>query len=534
MRAILPALCAALVVALAACGVASGAGKSPRATFTVSPASSVTGQSVTFDASASTCYSAGTWSDAACTAYRWDDDADANDPLDSPVFLGNGKVYSRTFQAAGTKYVWLTVTDSSARSTQTMAPVVVAAATPTPTPSPTPTPTPTETPTPTPTPPPGGSCDRNATTSTFSAEVAAATPGQTVCLTQSANYGSFTGTNKAITITPADGISPTMTLNLGSGDADFTIDGKRETWDDTTGLHINGGSIQAGVTGVTFRDFWSTGAGRLWVFDAGPICGSNITIDHGHFYDVYSGEAIIYVDHTSGEPCNTGLTIQNSLFRHSSADGVKLSNDARVDILDNKFLDSKECLPGIGCSGNHTDAVQFYSGTGSVVRGNWVDQCDQAISGFDGQSSALIEHNLVTNCGAHWLTYMADTPASTVQWNTIGDSAGAVICGNKSGLDTPSDTIIRNNVARGIALTGGGATCTPDQNTNNLVDSGATAGNVNGIPLWVSGGAPTTFEGYCLSALSPGYFSSTVGGQVGLCGDGWDAATNGPPRGEGY
>src|ERR1700759_567027 len=67
-------------------------------------------------------------------------------------------------------------------------------------------------------------CDRSATTSTFASQVSAATAGQTICLA-SGNYGNFTGTNKAITITPASDATPTMKVNFASGDSAFTIDG---------------------------------------------------------------------------------------------------------------------------------------------------------------------------------------------------------------------------------------------------------------------------------------------------------------------
>jgi len=379
-------------------------------------------------------------------------------------------------------------------------------------------------------------CNHSATSGAdLTSDISAASNGQTICLTNTGSYGAFAGTSKSVTIISQSGtgapnpVANSMTLSLGSGDSNFTIDGGMENWDSPVGLNLNGGTIQAGVTDVTFRDFKSTGAGRLWVFDPGPSLNSGITIDHGHFYDVLSGEAVIYVDHTSGEPGNTGLTIQNSLFRHSSADGVKLSNGAQVNIINNKFLEIKECLPS--CSGNHTDAIQFFSGDGSVVRGNWVDDCEQAISGFDGQSSALIEHNLVTNCNPHWFTYMADSPASTVQFNTVGDSGGAINCGGKSGLATASDTMIRNNVARAIVLTGEGPTCTPDQNTNNLVNSGATGGNINGTPVFEG---TAEYDDFCLASGSPGLTGATDGGQVGICGGSYSASTYGPPEGEGY
>jgi hypothetical protein len=124
---------------------AFAAGASPRATFTVTPAAPVAGQQVTFDASATQCY--GTAWTSTCSSFKWEDDGEANEPLDSPIALGTGQKFSFTFKNAGTKYVWLTVTDAAGRQTQTMTPVVVSAAPTTTTPT-TPT-TPTEPTTPT-------------------------------------------------------------------------------------------------------------------------------------------------------------------------------------------------------------------------------------------------------------------------------------------------------------------------------------------------------------------------------------------------
>ncbi len=88
---------------------------------------------------------------------------------------------------------------------------------------------------------------------------------------------------------------------------------------------------------------------------------------------------------------------------------------------------------------------------------------------------------------------------------------------------------------RGKVLTGGGATCVPGSNTNNLVNSGAIAGNINGTPSWVGGATPTTYCGYRLAGGSPGVTGASDGGQVGIGGGGNSACTTyGPPTGEGY
>jgi hypothetical protein len=103
MRRSLFVLALALTLAVPAATEASH--RNPRVDFTATPSSAQTGQTVTFNASASRCFGTGGWLASNCTGYTWQDDADPNDPLDSPLSLGTGRVMSRSFQTAGTRYV---------------------------------------------------------------------------------------------------------------------------------------------------------------------------------------------------------------------------------------------------------------------------------------------------------------------------------------------------------------------------------------------------------------------------------------------
>ena len=91
----------------------------PTASFTFSPASPVTGQAVTFDATASTCAA------APCT-YTWADDP----PSGGSWALGTGQTVSFTFQVVGTKYVTLTMTDAQNRTATVELDVAVASSAP--------------------------------------------------------------------------------------------------------------------------------------------------------------------------------------------------------------------------------------------------------------------------------------------------------------------------------------------------------------------------------------------------------------------
>jgi hypothetical protein len=122
------------------------ANSTPTARFTSSPASPVTGEAVTFDASDSTC------EDTPCT-YTWVDDGfDGPGGVQWP--LGNGRTLSFTFRGAGVKNVRLTIADTDGDTDTTLHPITVttASTTPPPTEPPPTNPPPTNPP---PTNPPG-------------------------------------------------------------------------------------------------------------------------------------------------------------------------------------------------------------------------------------------------------------------------------------------------------------------------------------------------------------------------------------------
>ncbi len=115
-------------------------------------------------------------------------------------------------------------------------------------------------------------CNYNASPSSFSSAVSAAAPGQTVCLT-SGDYGSWRGTNKAITVQAAAGAAPTMQISFGSGASSFTL----------SGMHGMGGSVSGGTSNVTVEN--SVFSSELSV--DGAVSG--IVINHNDFsYPVQS------------------------------------------------------------------------------------------------------------------------------------------------------------------------------------------------------------------------------------------------------
>jgi hypothetical protein len=200
-------------------------------------------------------------------------------------------------------------------------------------------------------PPPPGSCDLSATPSTFAAQVAASQAGQTVCLA-GGNYGTWSGTNKAITIRAAQGATPLMRFNFSTGDQSFTVDG----------VNGAGGTITNGAHDITVRN--STFNDHL-VVDC-TAAGSGILLDHNnHSTNSPPGAANGMVVIFGG-----GVTVQNSTFHDGDSDGVHIDpgscggNRGGADVIGNTFRNL--CDTG----GNHTDAIQFQGANGGRIAGN--------------------------------------------------------------------------------------------------------------------------------------------------------------------
>ena len=250
------------------------------------------------------------------------------------------------------------------------------------------------------------SCTRNATASTFASEVSAATAGQTVCLA-SGNYGTFQGTNKAITIRAAAGATPTMRYQFGSGDSGFTL----------TGLSGMGGSISSGASNITVR---ASAFNSYAQFSS--LSNSNI---------LFEGNTHNYINSPSGSPnarivlggdpsTHSGVTIRNSVLRGGDSDGV--FTGVGVNVIGNEFADICESGP------NHTDMIQFAKpanpsqGAGGVIRGNYFHAggCStQTLASYDsGTRNVLIEDNVV-DTRRPWGIELYSDEGSIVRHNTV-------------------------------------------------------------------------------------------------------------------
>jgi hypothetical protein len=362
-------------------------------------------------------------------------------------------------------------------------------------------PAPAPAPAPGPLAPPTIVCSRNATPSTFAAQVSAATPGQAVCLA-TGNYGTWSGTSKAIIVAAAPGASPTMQVNFGSGATGFTM------------VEIGGmsGQINAGASNITIE--FSAFTDSLVITG---LAKANVVLNADTFENISNpgceGQpARIHLPYGTSTP--SGVTVENSTFSGGDTDGIQTG--APLIIKDNVFTDlrssSSDC--------NHTDSIQGVGSTGVVVEGNlFYNDYDGAVD-FDDSTSWTVTDNACYNIDRGVCISLFGDRDSVVEHNTAGPGMAALEIDTKSGNPAGQGTVFQNNV--GDFTQADGSTLATD--TSNLFSS-AKSPNIKGSPAFVGGMSPTTWAGYELKSTSAGHAAGSDGSDAGI-----RASAGGPPQ----
>lgn len=338
-------------------------------------------------------------------------------------------------------------------------------------------------------------CDLSATTSNFNSQITAAAPGQTICLANG-NYGTFSGTNKAIIIKAASNAAPVMNIDFGNGDTGFTLDGM-------TGMS---GDIVGSASNITIKN--ST-------FDSAIHIGTttnnaNIVLDgnrHVNITPQSNGVAgRIHLDAT-GVPC--GITVRNSIIGGGYSDGIRADCNG-ILIENNKFIDLQDAEP------YHADPIQIYGGKNITIRGNLFDNRgltglpNESVAAYvmitGGTSSLTIEDNVFRSPG---YTYMIDGSISggTIQYNTA--ETGTCGYGQPCGQIAATGTFTaRNNILGRVP--GGTA-------TYNMVYGGSVSStNFVGTPTFIGGSGRSTYADFYLAPGSPGKNAGSEGIDVGI------------------
>lgn len=413
----------------------------------------------------------------------------------------------------------------------------------------------------------GSGCDLSATSSNYASQIAAASPGQTVCLA-SGDYSGFTGTSKAapgITITAAPGAVVTFNSGMRLNPANvqnFTLDGTAGGGKMTVGglvdIETTGNAALSKALNLTFENLAFTARDGNVVLD-GPE-NSNITFNRDTFVDAnaacsggsstgYSG--IFYVDNAASPTTQTGLTVENSVFVAPMDlwnPGRAVQDGAPMVFKNNVVTGFVDHMEAASC--NHIDGLQWYSGsngtTGSVTfTGNLCYDNYGCAMAFDGTAANTITDNVCFDEETACINLYSDTGsvvdhnvmqtggADPGACNTMHDTSAPIqSCNNpyllinshKSGDRVTTGETYTNNISPGAPNVESGSLAT---NTNNMW-SGASSPNLNGTPTFVGGAHPTTWAGFALASGSPGHGGGSDGQDVGI-----RLSAGGPPTGGG-
>jgi hypothetical protein len=345
------------------------------------------------------------------------------------------------------------------------------------------------------------------TTGTFAARVTGASPGDVLCLS-SGNYGTWTGANKAITVTAGAGQSPVMKL-------DFDISMGGLVVDAMTQMQANIGTSAGNFT-ISNSQFTKPASGTYpAMIYVDRSASTAITIGPGNTFadsgacTLYDTRARIALWGTSTNMVITGNTFgqYHTTNGGGSADGIRADGPG-ARITANKFYAITDADP---C---HADPIQWPAGGNTTeVDHNIFDNTGGFVVSYfgawDGQSNLNIHDNVFKGSGltSQFIGVYSDTN-SQVHNNVFTNENGSI-----GGDNIASGTRAYDNVMGG---TPGGVTgWTFD---HNLVSATLTGtGNVVGSATFV-GGDPEVLGSWCLTGASAGATASTTGGKVGLTG----------------
>jgi hypothetical protein len=350
--------------------------------------------------------------------------------------------------------------------------------------------------------------------------VSSASNGSVICL-NSGSYGTVNFTNikrsDFVTVRSASGQGARMSIGEVYNSSFIRFDN----------LTFDSVSVRECSTDVQFTNStWTAGGGGM-VFNYTTSCSQSdmrLVVDGGTFASVgragYEGRLSVRGVR--------GLTIKNSVFSGQpsnsadASDGVMLvGGSTNVTIgPGNVFRDIVQSQ----CGSVHCDAIQMYgNGSGTVVTGNYFVNNTVHIGNYDGGSPNMkIVNNIFDRGQSGQNLQIGGIQGMLMEHNTF---RGVVLgIGTKSGDQQHSGWIVQNNIFDGASFTasgdqqGCGSDCVM---RNNLKSSGGStsptgSNSIVATVLYAGAGSLTNWNGWQLSAASPGKGAGTDGRDVGV------------------
>jgi hypothetical protein len=292
-----------------------------------------------------------------------------------------------------------------------------------------------------------GKRELHATPGSLGSAFGKARGGDTILLA-SGDYGTFAGGAKKsrVTIKGAPGARATIRLDLASA-ANLRFER----------LTVAGAKIRAPAHDITIARSRFTEAAQI---DATQMVGADIVLDRDVFSgidvcpDCFEGRVTVHGREGQGRP--VGVTIQNSLFNGGgNSDGIQVGAYG-VRVLHNEFTGIHKV------DEVHTDAIQLYGQSHTVIRGNYIHNAASGIMAPDGTDHELIEENVIRTDGYPSAITLGSDDSSIVRRNTLpgGRCWYQQSCGNltvsagNSGVPSRG-TVVEDNLLGGLSVLGG-------------------------------------------------------------------------------
>jgi Right handed beta helix region len=330
--------------------------------------------------------------------------------------------------------------------------------------------------------------------------------GGTVIRLAPGDYGTFEGGRKSSAVTvrgPVDGTA-TMRLQL-RGEQQVVIDH----------VTIPGAYLDA-ASDVTIRRSSFTGMTRVDAFER----DAHILFSHNQFHAVdpcekcYEGRLTIRGD---GQPDGraVGVTIRDNRFGPGgTADGIQV-----IGVAEGVRIGPGNRFAGLGQSqlqgAPHTDPIQLYGSTRTVITGNWMSGNATGIMAPDGSSGEIITNNVIQTTGYPWPIVMGGAHRNLIAHNTLPGGGSIEVDASNNG-DPSSDVVVRDNTARAIVNAHGGPPVGVVQDHNLLVSGARGPHDVHGRPRFKGGAEPKSYAGYRLARSSAGRGRGSDGSDVGI------------------
>jgi hypothetical protein len=345
--------------------------------------------------------------------------------------------------------------------------------------------------------------DVNATTSNFSSVYSSAQGGDTIHLA-AGDYGTWSPSSSkssVVTITPQPGARVQIYPSIYVSNIKFD------------GLVIDGAYLN-GAKNVSIVNSTVTSMMRVDTPTSAP--NANILIDHNTFSNInvcstcYEGRLAIR-GYNNTQP--VGVTVSNNLFGPGGdSDGVQIIGDAYgVQIgPGNEFRGLAQV------SEAHTDALQLYGSSHTLITGNWMHDNSTGIMAPDGSDHEIITNNVIETTGYPWPIVMGAATGNTITHNVLPGSGGTIELDKSNGGAASTGNVIKDNVIARITSAAGGVPQGATMDYNLVSGSKIGAHDIKASPTYSGGSAPSAYAGYALSASSAGATNASDGLAMGI------------------